>query len=109
MSAPNSHKALSDLVAWCDKNDWGCVPKKLEAACRAAIAQSNGPEGVVVPKEPTPEMLKAGLSFLHIDEHEPALLGAYRAMLAAAPQSAGAERGIEVVRHSSPRPRGVSQ
>ena len=51
-----------------------------------------------VPREPTEAMLKAGLAFLHIDEHAPSLLGAYRAMLAAAPAPAAPAANAELVR-----------
>ena len=54
----------------------------------ASAAQPAVEEGfVLVPREPTDEMVRAGIRFLHADEHEPALIGAYRAMLAAAPKS----------------------
>jgi hypothetical protein len=33
----SAHEALSKLVAWCDRNDWGAVPEKLEAMCRNAL------------------------------------------------------------------------
>lgn len=32
-----STEALVALVAWCDANDWGCVPKDMEANARAAL------------------------------------------------------------------------
>ena len=32
---------LGALVTWCDRNDWGTVPKKLEAQARAALAATD--------------------------------------------------------------------
>lgn len=29
--------ALSVLVKWCDRNDWGAVPKHIESDCRNAL------------------------------------------------------------------------
>lgn len=31
-------EALEKFVAWCDRNDWGTVPKSLEAKVRSALS-----------------------------------------------------------------------
>mgnify|MGYP001597417069 CR=1 FL=1 len=53
----------------------------------APLTEEAASRCVVVPLEPTEAMLKAGIKFLHIDEHTPSLRGAYRAMLAVAQSS----------------------
>ena len=35
-----SVNACRTIVAWCDKNDWGMVPKKLEQQMRSACGRS---------------------------------------------------------------------
>jgi hypothetical protein len=47
----SAQEALSKLVEWCDRNDWGTVPDKLEAMCRNALLsetkESAAPEAEV--------------------------------------------------------------
>ena len=40
---PSAHEALSKMVEWCDRNDWGSVPAKLEALCRNALLSEKTP------------------------------------------------------------------
>lgn len=32
-------EAAKNIVEWCDKNDWGCVPGKIESSIRAALKE----------------------------------------------------------------------
>ncbi|VGD48044.1 Eaa1 [Klebsiella pneumoniae] len=85
-----------DYEVLCNARESEHVLKACQAtydACRAAMLQSGNspviPDGyVMVPKEPTEEMNKAGWAAMN--EHD-AINPTYRAMLAAAPQSPGSE------------------
>ena len=40
--APAMLEALKDFVSWCDANDWGGMPKRIEEQCKAVIAAAEG-------------------------------------------------------------------
>jgi hypothetical protein len=46
----SAQEALSKLVEWCDRNDWGTVPDKLEAMCRNALLSESGTQSAGEPR-----------------------------------------------------------
>ncbi|AZO29387.1 hypothetical protein [Mesorhizobium sp. M1B.F.Ca.ET.045.04.1.1] len=83
---------LAETMTACRADDDYVAGVKAKIA--AALSQEPGvAEMVLVPREPTPEMIEAGLSEVPLDGSEADdIADAYRAMIAAAPLSSEEKR-----------------